>query len=326
MQRLPVGAICLILATVGLYGQVLSSPGATVYSGPTIAELNPATNLPIQKLGPEDLISLSVYDSPEFSRTVRLGTDGTIRLPMLKSSIHVAGLLPDEAATAIADALRSAQLLVDPFVTVSVSEYHSHPVNVGGAVKSPTIFQAIGQVSLLDAISRAGGLADTAGPTIIVTRPNGSSETPSVQRIPVKTLLAGTDPELNIKLTGGEEIRVPVVDNVIVQGNVVKPGEYPVLDPLSLNTVTSAIAQAQGLAQYADHNAFIYRTDDQGVKHTIPVPLWDILQRRKPDMILQARDTLYIPDSPRRRITQTALNSVTGVAGSAVVASIYVLR
>lgn len=326
MQRLRLGVICLILGTIGLNAQVLSSPGTTVYSGPTITELNPATNLPIQKLGAEDLVALSVYDSPEFSRTVRIGTDGTIRLPMLKSAIHVEGLLPDEAATAIANALKGAELLVDPFVTVSVSEYHSHPVNVGGAVKAPTIFQAIGKVSLLDAISRAGGLADTAGPTIIVTRPNGSSDTPSVQRIPVKTLFAGTDPDLNIKLTGGEDIRVPIVENVIVQGNVVKPGVYPVLDPLALNTVTNAIAQAQGLAQYADHKAFIYRTDDQGVKHTIPVPLWDILQRRKPDMILQARDTLYIPDSPRRRIVQTAVNSATGVAGSAAVASIYVLR
>ncbi|HYA18552.1 MAG TPA: polysaccharide biosynthesis/export family protein [Bryobacteraceae bacterium] len=325
MHRFLLSAICLSLLAVGANAQVVSPPPVP-YPGPTAAEQNPLTNLPIQRLGPEDLISLSVYDSPEFSRTVRVATNGTIRLPMLKAPVQVQGLLPDEAATAVSDALKKEQLLVDPFVTVSVSEYHSRPVNVAGAVKNPVIFQAIGNVTLLDALSRAGGLADTAGPTIIVTRPNGSTDTQSVQRIPTKTLLAGTEPELNLKLTGGEEIRVPTMENIIVQGNVSKPGVYPVLDPLSLNTVTNAIAQAQGLAQYASHKAFIYRVDDQGVRHTIPVPLWDILQRRKPDMILQARDTLYIPDSPPRRIAQNTINSVTGVAGSAAVATIYVLK
>jgi polysaccharide export outer membrane protein len=288
--------------------------------------LNPLTNLPIQRLGPEDLVQLSVYDSPEFSRSVRIATDGTIRLPMLKQHVHIAGLLPDEAATAIADALRNEMLLVEPFVTVSIGEYHSRPVNVGGAVKVPIIFQAIGNVTVLDAISRAGGLADTAGPVIIVTRPNGSPDSQSVQRIPVKALISGADPALNIKLTGGEEIRVPVVENIVVQGSVAHPGVFPVLDPISINTVSSAIAQAQGLIQYADHKAFIYRVDDQGVKHTIKVPLWDILQNKKPDMILQARDTLYVPDSPRRRITQNTINSLTGVGASATTAAIYVAR
>jgi polysaccharide export outer membrane protein len=323
MHRFSLLVICLAMVG-GLNGQAPSP--ATVYSGPNTAELNPATNLPIQRLGVEDMVSLSVYDSPEFSRSMRIGADGTIRLPMLKQHPHIQGLLPDEAAVVVADALKSEMLLVEPFVTISVSEYHSRPVNVGGAVKNPTIFQAVGSVSLLDAISRAGGLADNAGPTIVVTRPNGSPDSQSVQRIPVKALLAGSDPELNIKLIGGEEIRVPVVDNIIVQGSVMKPGVYPVLDPLQLNTVTNAIAQALGLAQYAEHKAYIIRTDDQGVKHTIDVPLWDILQRKKPDMIMQARDTLYVPDSPKRRITQNAVNSITGVAGSAATASIYVLR
>jgi protein involved in polysaccharide export with SLBB domain len=158
----------------------------------------------------------------------------------------------------------------------------------------------------------------------VVTRPNGSGEVDSVQRIPIKQLMEGSDTDLNVKLIGGEEIRVPDVAKIIVQGNVVHPGVFPVLDPIAINTVTAAIAQAQGLAQYADHKAFIYRTDEQGVKHTIPVPLWDILQRKKPDMILQAKDTLYIPDSPRRRITQTAIQTATGVGASATNTAILI--
>ena len=118
----------------------------------------------MQRLGPEDLVSLSVYDSPEFSRTVRVAADGTIRLPMLKAPVHLQGLFPSEAEIAIAEALKSENLLIDPFVTISVAEYHSRPINVIGAVRSPIIFQAIGTVTLLDALARAGGVADS-GPT-----------------------------------------------------------------------------------------------------------------------------------------------------------------
>ena len=114
---------------------------------------------------------------------------------------------------------------------VSIVEYHSRPISVSGAVKTPTIFQAIGSVSLLDALARAGGVApDQAGAEIIVTRPNGDTNTQSIQRIPVKALISGADPELNIKLTGGEQIRVPDVGKIIVAGSVNKPGPYPILD------------------------------------------------------------------------------------------------
>jgi protein involved in polysaccharide export with SLBB domain len=188
---------------------------------------------------------------------------------------------------------------------------------VTGAVKLPTIFQAIGSVKLLDAIARAGGVdATLAGADVVVTRANGA-DGQLVQRIPLKALMAGADPELNLKLSGGEEVRIPEVGKIVVEGNVQRPGVYPVLDPLSTNTVMTAIAQAGGLAQYADHQAYIFRTDDQGVTHQIPVPLWDIQNRRKPDITLQARDTLQVPDSPKRRITQTTIQTLSGVGASA---------
>jgi polysaccharide export outer membrane protein len=205
-------------------------------------------------------------------------------------------------------------------------DYHSRPVSVAGAVRTPTIFQAIGNVTLLDAITRAGGLIpDQAGPEIIVTKPNGDTNTLSIQRIPVKALISGSDPTLNLKLVGNEEIRVPDVGKFIVAGSVVHPGPYPVLDG-NANTVTTAIAQAQGTIQYFSHKAFIYRPDDKNVLHEIPVDLGRILARKSPDITLQAKDILYVPDSSGRRITQNMVNALTGLSSSAVVASIYVLR
>jgi polysaccharide export outer membrane protein len=291
-----------------------------------VGDLNPSSNLPLQRVGPEDLLGLQVYDAPEFSRTVRVSAEGSIRLPMLKSPIRVQGLLPNEIEVLVAEALQRDKLFVDPFVSVNIVEYHSRPISVTGAVKTPTIFQAIGTVTLLDAIARAGGLApDQAGPEIIVTKPNGDTGTQSIQRIPVKPLFAASDPELNIKLTGGEEIRVPDVGKIIVAGSVTKPGAYPVLDGAA-NTVTTAIAQAQGTVQYYSHTAYIWRPDDKGVSHEIKVDLGGILKRKVPDVTLQARDVLYVPDSSGRRITQETVTALTSVGQGATTAAIYVLR
>jgi polysaccharide biosynthesis/export protein len=288
-----------------------------------VADLNPSSNLPFQPVGPEDLLGLQVYDAPEFTRTVRVSKEGSIRLPMLKNPIRVQGLLPNDIEALVKDELEREELLVDPFVTVNVVEYHSRPISVMGAVRTPTIFQAIGSVSLLDALARAGGIdSNTAGPEIIVTRPNGDANAQSIQRIPVKALINASDPELNIKLTGGEQIRVPDVGKVIVAGSVTKPGPYPIIDGAE-NTVMTTIAQAGGTVQYYSHIAYLYRPDDKGAMHEITVPLQDILKRKAADIPLQAKDVLYVPDSSGRRLAQTAVTAMTGVGASAAMSMIY---
>ena len=294
---------------------------------PGNTELNSSSNLPIQKVGPEDLLGFQVYDAPEFTKTVRIAADGTIRLPMMKEHLRVDGLLPGDIEILLADALKREGLLNDPVVTVNVVEYHSRPISVGGAVRTPTIFQAVGNVSLLDALTRAGGLLpDVAGPMIVVTRPNGDSGPPSVQRVPYKALVAGSDPDLNIPLTGGEQIRVPEVGKIVVTGNVTRPGVYPVLDPIETNTVKSAVGQASGLAQYYANVGYIYRTDEKGATHEIEIPLRKIMERKAADVTLQARDVLYVPDSSGRRITQETVNTLMGIGAGASTALIYVLR
>lgn len=318
----------LLVAALPLTAQSQQDASRPIYANPP--DLGAGANLPIQKLGPEDLISIQVYDAPELTRTVRINGDGTIRLPMLKQSIRVQGLFPNDIEVLLAEALKREGLFVDPFVTVNVVDYHSRPVSVGGAVRSPVIFQAVGKVTLLDALTRAGGLqADSTGTTgneIIVSRPNGPSGPPSVQHIPAKALYAGTDPELNIELIGNEEIRVPEVGKLLVTGNVMQPGVYPVLDPIEMNTVKSAIGQARGLAQYWGTTGYIYRLDNKGTTQEIAIPLRNIMSRKAPDVTLQAHDVLYIPDSSGRRITQETVTMLLGLGPAFTNAIIYLHR
>ncbi len=282
-------------------------------------------NLPAQRIGASDLIAVSVYDAPELTRTVRVDADGFIRMPMLSERIKAAGLMPSDLEAAIVKALQAEQLIVDPFVTVTVSEYESRPISVAGAVKQPIRFQAIGKVTLLDAITRAGGLSQEAGPEILVSRAEPEAGAANfVQRIPVRGLFEAADPELNIPLRGGEEIRIPESGKVYVVGNVKKPGAFPVQDSAQ-TSVLKVLALAEGLEPYASKEAFIYRREEGpgGKKNEIPIELTKIMQRKAPDAPLYANDILYVPDNTGRRTAMTALEKFLLFATGASTAAIY---
>ncbi len=284
--------------------------------------------MPALPIGPEDLIAVHVYGLPDLSRTLRVSAEGAIRIPMLTKPIQAAGLLPAALEAAIAEALVTEQVLVDPAVTVTMVEYRSHPISVAGAVKRPVTFQAFGNVTLLDALTRAEGLSKEAGPEILVSRihkdETGKVRT-LVQRVPVKGLIDAADPELNLKLEGGEEIRVPEVGKVFVVGNVKRPGAYPVEDTDD-TTVLKALALSEGLLPYASQTAYIYRREGGpgGAKHEIQIPLQQLVKRKSPDVSLMANDILYIPDRSGRRAAIATLEKILVVGGGSLgAAAIY---
>jgi polysaccharide biosynthesis/export protein len=275
-------------------------------------------NLPAQKIAANDLIAISVYAAPELTRTIRVGSDGAIRVPMLKQRIPADGLMPAQLETAIAEALKAEEILVDPLVTVTIVEYESRPISVTGAVKRPVTFQAVGKVTLLDAIAKAEGLTTEAGPEILLTKPEAL-----VQRISVKQLMDAEDPGLNVRLTGGEEIRVPEARKIYVVGNVKKPGAFAVRDG-SENTVLKLLAMVEGVAPYAAKEAFIYRAAGEGrPRQEISIPLAKLLERKAPDVPLAADDILYVPDAKAKRAGLTALEKVLIYGSGAASALIY---
>ena len=271
-------------------------------------------NLPAQKLGIDDLVAVSVYDAPELTRSVRVESDGAIRLPLLDSGVKAAGLFPRELEAGVAEALRFGQILVDPIVKITVVEYHSRPISVMGAVKRPVTFQAVGAVTLLGALAHAEGLSDEAGTEVVVTREGGA-----VDRVPVKRLLNEADPAVNFVLHGGEEIRVPEAGKIFVVGNVRKPGAFLVHDG-SEDSVLKLVALAEGLAPFSYKQAFIYRA-----KQEIPIELDRILKRTSPDVSLEVGDVLYIPDNKGKRLTATVLDRIAGF-GSATASGLVIWR
>jgi len=307
-----------------------SQQGASLYhAGAGAVPLSEVPNLPVQRIGRDDLLGVTVYDSPELTRTIRVGSEGEIRLPMVSQHIKAAGLYPAELERAITAALTEENVLVDPIVTVSVVEYRSRPILVAGAVKNPITFQATGNITLLDAISQAQGLTENAGAEILIRRPavDGDEGTSlPLQRIPVRELLDGADSSLNFALQGGEEIRVPEAGRVFVLGNVKKPGAFLITNG-SESSVMKAIALSEGLDNFSGHKAYIYRMEGgAGGRSEIPIELKKIMNRSTPDVPLLANDILYIPDAAGLKASMKVLGASVGVGAAISSALIYSSR
>ncbi len=304
-------AILLTLASAAVMAQVRQQP----------MEDASKENLPSQKLGIDDLVAVSVYDAPELTRTVRVDADGAIHLPLLRAGVPAAGLFAHDVEASLVEALKTEQILVDPVVKVTVAEYHSRPISVMGAVRKPLTFQAVGAVTLLDALARAEGLSADAGTEILVSRPQPSPDSRGevsatlLERIPLNRLLKDADPAVNYQLTGGEEIRVPEAGKIFVVGNVKKPGAFAVHDAGD-NSILRMVALSEGVLPYASKQAYIYRREANGSKQEIAVELDKIMQRKSPDVPLQVDDILYIPDNKSRRTTINIIDRITSFGAS----------
>jgi len=258
-----------------------------------------AANVGDEPVGDGDLVYISVTGAPELTRSYRVSDKGQISLPLVHEPIFVRGMAPAAISRAVTAALLRDEILVTPIVSTAVMEYKSRQVTVAGDVKAPTIIQATGDLKLLDAITRAQGIGPDAGPEIIVSSPDKTTGARKSTRVPVKELLAGKDPSLNIPLHGGEEIRVPDAPKLFITGNVKSPGIYRLTDT-GTSSVLKAMALAQGTLPATGKEAYVYRVvEGSKERKEIPIPLRDILHRKAPDVQLQANDIFYVPESTK---------------------------
>ena len=127
------------------------------------------------RLGPDDVIEVSVREDKELDRTVPVRPDGKISLPLI-GEMTASGKTATDLQKEIA--LRLKQFVADPTVTVVVKEVNSPKVSVIGEVKNPNMYKIKDRATLLDAIALAGGLTEYSKKKVVVFRvgPNGDSQ------------------------------------------------------------------------------------------------------------------------------------------------------
>ena len=111
------------------------------------------------RLGPDDVIQVSIYQDKELESTVPVRPDGKISLPLI-GEMTASGKTAPELQKEIAQRLK--QYISDPNVTVVVKEVNSPKVSIIGEVKNPGMYKIKDRATLLDAIALAGGLTEYA--------------------------------------------------------------------------------------------------------------------------------------------------------------------
>lgn len=152
-----------------LLGAVLLSACASrgdVAQAPALPVVDPVTEVlgqPEYRVGPHDLLTVTVFQIKDLDREVRVNNAGQISLPLI-GGVQAAGRTVAELEADIAR-LYGARYLQDPQVTLFVKEFSSQRVTVNGAVRKTGIFpmNAV-RLSLLQAVSLGEGLSETANP------------------------------------------------------------------------------------------------------------------------------------------------------------------
>ena len=247
-------------------------------------------------IGPEDLIEVNVFELPELKTTCRVLGDGTVSLPLL-GVVQAAGLTETGFEARLRDLLE-ARFLLDPQVTISVTEYRSKMVSVIGAVTKPGTYQMIGPRTILQMISEAGGLTKEAGSDIIILR---KTESGSSQRLELdlEDLVIRGNPELNLPISPGDVVNVPVDRPiyVYVDGAVKTPGQVEGKSSRPI-TLLQAVARAGGLTERANlKGVHVLRKAADGTQTRLPVNLREIRKGKADDIALEDGDVIVVPET-----------------------------
>jgi polysaccharide biosynthesis/export protein len=175
---------------------------------PAMADDTPkksATADPNYVIGAQDVLDINVWKEPDVSRVVPVRPDGKISLPLL-NDVQAAGLTPDQLAAKVTEELK--KYVTNPQVTVIVTAINSQRVYILGEVTRPGAFPLLPGMTVLQALSSAGGFTQFAKvKNIFVRRLQDGKE--SKYPFNYKDVIGGKKPEQDILLKAGDTIVVP---------------------------------------------------------------------------------------------------------------------
>ncbi len=208
-------------------------------------------------IGPEDVLSITMFDDKELSGRYAVELDGTFSFPLI-GRIHAGGLTIREFEAALRTKL-SDGFFRNPQVAAAVEQYRSQRIFVMGEVRSPGAVPLTGGMTLIEALARAGSTLGTASGDVVVVRAKGASRiaAPVVPgadgqvrtdqfdsfKVNIRELEAGAL-QHNLALRDGDTIFVPRAELIFVFGEVKNPGSYALQRG---TTVLQALSMAGGV-------------------------------------------------------------------------------
>lgn len=283
--------------------------------------LGAGDTIDIELIGAAAATDAEAANQAAFSRSeVTVGPDGKIYF-MYLPGLNVSGLTLAQAKARLESELST--YITKPEVTLNIRKVQSRRVWLMGRLNQPGIYPLTGTMTLIEAITLAGGTSQSA--SVITTEDLADLRHSFVLRdgvvLPVdfQKLLQEGDMSQNIYLRPNDFIFVPsaLAKDIYVLGAVPGPGPVPYRDNL---TILSAMSKAGGLIPKVSHGSKIAIVRGSLTQPKVILVDFDaIMHGRAKDMPLEPRDIVYVPDSPYKTINRYVdmiLNSFVGTVAA----------
>ena len=250
------------------------------------------------KVGPGDLLRISVLEVEGFLGDYRVDVGGKLQLPLL-GELKVHGELKEDEKTLvdvrnlIYDALKDDGFVKNPQVFVDIVEVVYKPIRVIGAVNRPGKITSMSQnLFLLDVLAEVGGLLDTATDTVMIMR-KGANDGKPIRVSYTDLVFEGKE---NHPIWPGDTIAVPVKKSLIISvlGEVNRQGQL-MFGGATEVTILRVIAAAGGFTDYAKRTRISVRRRVNGKVTNIDVDVRKIQEGNTEDMELQHDDVVIVP-------------------------------
>jgi len=213
-------------------------------------------------VGPGDVLRITVFNHDNLGTVDRITENGVIIVPLI-GQVKVGGLTVSQISEKLVSLLADGYL-VKPMVKVFVEEFRSKTAVVLGHVNSPGLLELSGPTTLLQVLSKAGGLKDSSGDTATVKRDNNGKK--EIVIVDLKSLFEGGDLSNNIDIQHGDTVFISKGGMCYVTGEVESPGAYPCKEE---PTVLKLIALAGGFTGKAAKSSVNIVRKKDGEKNII---------------------------------------------------------
>ncbi|HXE79333.1 MAG TPA: polysaccharide biosynthesis/export family protein [Vicinamibacterales bacterium] len=233
-------------------------------------------------IGAQDVLAITVYDQADLSGTFNVEADGSFTFPLI-GRVVAGGLtlraLEEDLERRLADGY-----LKNPQVSVAVQQYRSQRIFLMGEVRSPGAYQLTGDMTIIEALARAGSVTPAAGDEVLIVRPRESRSdagplTPDdkdadIIRVNLRELQSGVLSH-NVALRDGDTVVVLRAQAVYIFGQVRNPGAFAIEKG---TTVLQALSLAGGVTDRGSTGRVFVVREVDGKKKEFKVKLSDTVE------------------------------------------------
>lgn len=259
--------------------------------GPTARALEQPVQPTNYVVGPQDILTITSFDQEGLSGKYPVDSDGTFTFPLV-GRVRAGGLTLRELEAEIKRLLKDG-FFKDPQLSVGVEQYRSQKIHIVGEVRNPGTYPLTGDMSLIEAVARAGStLPSASGEALIVHARTGkpsrgpimpTGDDNEVTTVDLKQLQSGALSQ-NVALRDGDTVFVPRAESVYVFGQVRSPGAYSIQRS---TTVLQALSLAGGVTERGATGRIRIVRIEKGKTIEVKAKLTDIVR---------AGDTIIVPE------------------------------